>query len=61
MRSVLDVLRKDIVNVWNMPDPENVSNELLQPVTPFTSSSPNSASEKTRVPVVIVGVGRGSI
>ncbi|KAJ7900831.1 hypothetical protein B0H13DRAFT_2516212 [Mycena leptocephala] len=22
-RSVLDVLRKDIVNVWNMPDPEN--------------------------------------
>ncbi|KAJ7765639.1 hypothetical protein B0H16DRAFT_1367341 [Mycena metata] len=23
MRSVLDVLQKDIVNVWNMPDPEN--------------------------------------
>jgi hypothetical protein len=25
MRSVLEVLQKDIVNVWNMHDPEKVS------------------------------------
>jgi hypothetical protein len=25
MRTVLDVLQQDIVNVWNMHDPENVS------------------------------------
>jgi len=32
MRRLLEVLQKDIVNVWNMDDPENVGDDscLLQ-------------------------------
>jgi len=31
MRRLLDVLQKDIVNVWNMEDPENVGDDSCLP------------------------------
>lgn len=63
MRRLLDVVQKDIVNVWNMEDPNDVSDDS-HPQQKFLFSLMLHrwlVPQKTGVPCLIIGVGRGSI